>query len=131
MVNMRVLPIYAALLAVLFVYLSVRTIRARRSLRIGLGHAESPVMLRAMRVHANFAEYVPFALLLIFLVESSGASPAVVHALGVALLVARLSHAYGVSQQKENFRFRVFGMATTFTVLLVSAAYLLAVAATR
>ena len=88
-------------------------------------------MLRAMRVHANFAEYVPFALLLIFLVESSGANPLVVHALGVALLVARLSHAYGVSQQKENFRFRVLGMATTLTVLLLSAIYLLIVAATR
>jgi uncharacterized membrane protein YecN with MAPEG domain len=128
---MKILPIYAALLAVLFAYLSFRTIRARRRLGIGLGHAESPVMLRAMRVHANFAEYVPFALLLIFLVESSGANPLVVHALGVALLVARLSHAYGVSQQKENFRFRVFGMATTLTVLLLGAIYLLIVAATR
>ena len=128
---MKILPIYAALLAVLFAYLSVRTIRARRRLGIGLGHAENPVMLRAMRVHANFAEYVPFALLLIFLVESSGANPLVVHALGVALLVARLSHAYGVSQQKESFRFRVFGMATTLTVLLLSAIYLLIVAATR
>jgi len=128
---MKILPIYAAFLATLFVYLSVRTIRARRSLGIGLGHAENPVMLRAMRVHANFAEYVPFALFLLFLVESSGANPLVVHALGVALLAARLSHAYGVSQQKENFRFRVFGMATTFTVLLVCAIYLLVAAATR
>ncbi len=126
---MSILPIYAALLAILFVYLSLRTIRARRRLGIGLGHAESPVLFRAIRVHANFAEYVPFALLLIFLVESSGANPLVVHALGIALLVARLSHAYGVSQQQENFRFRVFGMATTFAVLLLSASYLLVVAA--
>jgi hypothetical protein len=129
--TMNILPLYAALLAVLFVYLSVRTIRARRSLRIGLGHAENPLMLRAMRVHANFAEYVPFALLLIFLVESAGASSWVVHALGASLLVARLSHAYGVSQQVENFKFRVFGMATTFTVLLVSAAYLLVATALK
>jgi len=128
---MKTLPIYAALLAVLFVYLSVRTIRARRSLGIGLGHAESPVMLRAIRVHANFAEYVPFALLLIFLVETAGANSWVVHALGASLLVARLSHAYGVSQQAENFKFRVFGMATTFTVLLLSAAYLLVVTAVK
>jgi len=128
---MNILPIYASLLAVLFVALSIRTIRARRSLRIGLGHAENPTMLRAMRVHANFAEYVPFSLLLIFLVESSGARQVLVHLLGVALLIARLSHAFGVSRDPENFRFRVFGMALTFTVLLVCAAYLLVTALAR
>jgi uncharacterized membrane protein YecN with MAPEG domain len=128
---MKILPIYASLLAILFVFLSIRTIRLRRSLSIGLGHAENPVMLRAMRVHANFSEYVPLALLLIFLVESLGSSVILVHALGAALLVARLSHAYGVSQHPENFRFRVFGMATTFIVLLTCAGYLLVVAAFR
>lgn len=128
---MKILPIYASLLAILFVYLSVRTIRLRRALRIGLGHADDPRMLRATRVHANFAEYVPLALILIFLVETSTSSSLFVHALGAALLVARLSHAYGVSQHPENFRFRVFGMATTFTVLLICAGYLLAVAAWR
>jgi uncharacterized membrane protein YecN with MAPEG domain len=122
---MHILPIYASLLAFLFVALSIRTIRARRSLRIGLGHAENPTMLRAMRVHANFAEYVPMALLLIFLVESSGARPVFVHLLGSALLIARLSHAFGVSREPENFRFRVFGMAVSFAVLLTCASYLL------
>ena len=128
---MKILPIYASLLAVLFVYLSIRTIRLRRTLSIGLGHADNPLMLRAMRVHANFAEYVPLALLLIFLVETSSANVLFVHALGAALLIARLSHAYGVSQHPENFKFRVFGMATTFTVLLSCAGYLLIVAASK
>lgn len=126
---MKILPIYAALLAVLFVLLSVRTIGMRRRLRIGLGHAENPAMLRAMRVHANFAEYVPFALLLVFLVEIAGAHALLVHALGVSLVAGRFSHAYGVSRHPENFRFRVFGMAATFTVILSGAAYLLVVAA--
>lgn len=122
---MKILPVYASLLAVLFVFLSVRTIRARRSLLIGIGHAENPAMLRAMRVHANFAEYVPFALILIYFVESALARPILVHALGAALLVGRLSHAFGVSREPEDFRFRVFGMVLTFTVMLISATYLL------
>jgi hypothetical protein len=88
-------------------------------------------MLRAMRVHANFAEYVPIALLLIFFVESSTARPSLVHSLGAALVVARLSHAFGVSREPENFRFRVFGMVLTFTVILVSATYVLVTAVTR
>lgn len=128
---MTILPIYASLLAFLFVCLSIRTIRTRRRLRVALGHAENPVLLRAIRVHANFAEYVPFALLLIFFVESSGAHPGLVHALGAALVLARLAHAFGVSRERENFRFRVSGMLLTFAVMGISAAYILVAAAIR
>ena len=67
---MTILPVYAALLALLFVLLSIRTIRTRHSRKVALGHGDDPAMLRAMRVHANFAEYVPLALLLIYFVET-------------------------------------------------------------
>ena len=78
-------------------------------------------MLRAMRVHSNFAEYVPLSLLLIYLVEITGASSVLVHGLGVSVLMGRVSHAFGVSQTQENFAFRVAGMAMTFTPMIVSA----------
>jgi uncharacterized protein len=123
-----ILPIYAALLAILFIVLSIRAIRQRRSLKINLGDAGNKDMQRAMRVHANFAEYVPLCLLMIYLVEQSGVYAWFVHALGMGLLVGRLSHAYGVSQKRENFRFRVTGMSLTFAVLIASAAHLLWVA---
>lgn len=128
---MTIISVYASLLAFLFVFLSIRIIRLRRSLGIALGHEENPDMLRAMRVQANCAEYVPIALLLIFLVESSAAHPMLVHALGIALVIGRVSHAIGVSRNPENFNFRVFGMTLTFAVLLVCAVYLLAIAVTR
>ena len=124
---MRILPAYAALFALIFVYLSLRTIGLRRRLQIAVGDADNPLMLRAMRVHANFAEYVPFALLLIFLVESQGARAALVHGLCVALLIGRVLHAWGVSQARENFRFRVTGMVLTFATLVSAALYLLIV----
>ena len=56
---------YAALLALLFVALSWRTIGLRRRYCVAVGDGGQPELLRAMRVHANFAEYVPLALLLI------------------------------------------------------------------
>ena len=123
---MPVVSVYAALLTLLFIALSVRTIRLRRRLRIAIGDADHIEMRRAMRVHANFAEYVPLALLLIYLTEISGAPVLLVHALGISLLVGRVAHAYGVSQVDENFRFRVFGMVMTFGTLGVCSAYLLA-----
>ncbi|WP_461602830.1 MAPEG family protein [Aeromonas rivipollensis] len=122
---MTILPVYAALLALLFVLLSVRTIRTRHSRGVALGHGEDPAMLRAMRVHANFAEYVPLALLLIYFVEVTSQTPWLVHLLGASLLCGRLCHAFGMSRTLENFRYRVVGMGLTFSVILVSAAHIL------
>lgn len=117
--------IYASILALMFVGLSIRTLGMRRRLRIAIGDAGNPEMLRAMRVHSNFAEYVPLGLLLLLLAAGSGADPMLVHFLGLTLLAGRMSHAYGVSQSRENFRFRVSGMALTFTSLITSSLYLL------
>jgi uncharacterized protein len=122
---MHIVPLYAAALSFLFVYLSIRTIRMRRILKIGIGHAENEKMLRAMRVHSNFAEYVPLAIILLFFVEAANAHPAIVHGLCSLLLIGRCLHAYGVSQANEKFVFRVTGMAFTFTSILSCASYIL------
>jgi len=121
---MVITPFYAAVLAVLFVGLGVRTLLLRRSLNIAVGDAGNQRMLRAMRVHSNFAEYVPLSLLLIYLVEMREAQSLLVHMLCLCLLVGRASHAFGVSQVKEDYRYRVLGMAMTFTALVASSTYL-------
>ena len=122
---MNVTPFYAALFALLFFALSVRTLRLRKRLRIAVGDAGDEHMLRAMRVHGNFAEYVPLTLLLIFMLEATGAAPAWVHAFCIALLAGRLSHAFGVRRVDEQLKYRVFGMAATFTALVGSALLIL------
>ncbi|MDX1539148.1 MAPEG family protein [Arsukibacterium sp.] len=113
--------LYAGILAILFIVLSVRVITRRNQYQVAIGSDGQILLERAIRVQANFAEYVPFALLLMFLAEYSGLAPLYLHILGIALLVGRLSHAYGVSQQLEPLKFRVFGMILTFTVLLLAA----------
>jgi uncharacterized protein len=122
---MKILPLYAALLAILFFILSARIGNLRRTLRIAVGDAGNIVMLRAMRVQANFAEYVPICLVLVLMVEGQGASAWVVHSLGASLLVGRVVHAYGVSQVRENLLFRIIGMILTVTTLSWSVGYLL------
>jgi uncharacterized membrane protein YecN with MAPEG domain len=124
---MHVVFLYAALLALLFVALSTRTLLMRRRLQIAIGDAGNQGMLRAMRVHSNFAEYVPLSLLLLFLVEASGANPLFLHALGASILAGRISHAFGVSQIKEQYAFRVLGMALTLTPIIIAAVRLLLV----
>ena len=114
-------PLYAGLLTFVFVALSVRVIGARRSGRVALGDGGVSSVLRCMRVHGNFAEYVPLALILMLVLELQNAPAVVLHTLGMALLGGRMIHAFGVSQDPEPMRLRVAGMATTFMVLITSA----------
>ena len=122
---MLITPIYAAFLGLGFVFLSFLTLRLRRKNKIALGDGGNPQLLRAIRVHSNFAEYVPIALILIYMTELVGAPIFLIHLLGVSLLLGRLSHAWGVSHNNENFTFRVFGMIATFNSIIVSSIYIL------
>ncbi|WP_417584185.1 MAPEG family protein [Nitrincola sp.] len=122
---MSITPLYAALLALLFVFLSFRIIRLRRALQVGLGDAGDKQLGRAIRVHANFAEYVPLGLLLVFFVEAQQAPFWWVHLLGLLLLLGRLLHAYGLGQVNETLIYRMIGMVMTFASVVFSAVYLL------
>ena len=119
--SLQITPLYAALLAGLLLYLSSRVIRARRRQRVALGPGGDPTVERAMRVHANFVEYVPFALLLLGFAEMQGAPAPLLHVVGVTLASGRLVHAFGVSQTDEDLRWRVLGMVLTFAAIAIGA----------
>jgi uncharacterized membrane protein YecN with MAPEG domain len=116
---------YAALLALLFVALSFLVIRQRYRTRLAIGTGDDPALVRAARVHANFAEYTPLALLLILLAELLGTPGWWLHPLGLALLIGRSLHAYGVSNLDENLRYRQIGMMLTFGTIVTAALTLL------
>ena len=118
-------PFYASIMALFFVALSVRTLLLRRKLKIGIGTGDNDIMLRAMRVHSNFAEYVPITLLLALIIELMEGHWVILHAICLLLFIGRISHACGVSQTNENYRFRVMGMGLTFTSICISALILL------
>ncbi len=111
-------PLYAALIALIFVVLSVRTLLLRGRLGIAIGTGEDHELTRAMRVHSNFAEYVPLALILFYFLEVQTDADLWIHVLCVSLITGRLLYAYGVSQVEENYRFRVAGMILTLGCLI-------------
>lgn len=122
---MHVLPLYAAIFGLFYIVLSFRTINLRRKVRRSLGDGGDAALNRAIRVHGNFAEYVPFALLLLFLLESQAYSRVLVHVFASLLLVGRLLHAFGVSQLKEKLIFRMAGMILTFASIGLTSLVLL------
>ncbi len=102
-------------------------IGARRTSRVGVGDGGDAVLLWRIRVHGNFAEYVPLAILLMAFAELQKSPAWRIHLLGIVLLTGRMLHAFGVSREPEIFRYRVTGMAMTFTALISGALLNLAV----
>ena len=75
----------------------------------------------AVRVHGNFIEYVPFILILLGIIEVQGGAAGLVHGIGIATLIARISHAIGLTKTIGPSIFRTIGVLGTFAVLLFSA----------
>lgn len=116
---MIVTPLYAGILAMLFLVLSARVVAVRS--RVSLGDGGDPLVLRRMRGHANFAEYVPLILVMMAMLELGHASIYLLHGLGIALVVARLLHGYALSFT-QKFKFgRFWGTGLTFAVMGVAA----------
>lgn len=116
---MVVTPLYASLLAFWFLVLTLRVLQEREKAHVSLGDGGSRALERAIRGHANFAEYVPLAILLLAILELSRFSLYALHALGLALLIGRLLHGYALAFRAE-FRFgRLWGTLLTIIVLVI------------
>ncbi len=123
---LTIVPVYAAILALIYVALAMLVIRLRLSERVSLGAGDSPALERQIRVHGNFAEYVPFALLLLAMAEMRAAPPVWLHALGAILVAARLAHAAGLSSAVGLSALRSGGMIGTFGAIIGAAILILA-----
>ena len=113
--------LFASLHVLVLLCLLVPISRHRYRLRIGIGDGGDPALQRKIRVHANFIEYVPLALLTLGLLELSGLPAAWLWSFGTALLLGRVMHAIGFSL-KAGYSFgRFYGTALTWLVLLAMA----------
>lgn len=122
---MHITGIYVALGALLVVVLSARISLARRALRVSLGDGGDKDLNRRIRAQANAVEYLPIALLLLLCLEWNQTQPAIVHACGIVLIVARVLHAFGLSRSGGTSPGRMLGTALTWTLMLVMALLLL------
>ena len=127
---LKVIPLYAALLAFLYLYLTARVISVRRSEKISIGSKNNNELEVRIRVHGNFIEYTPFALILLAFLELQNFESWILHALGASLLVGRFFHFLGLSAFRAkpsatDFFFRISGMVLTLSTISVSAGLLL------
>lgn len=118
--------LYAGLLALILIVMSVRLVLLRRRLGVGLGSGGNDVMQRQVRAHGNFCEYIPLALILLLLLESAPSVPVwALHGLGIALVIGRILHGFfGVNRSAGTTPGRFWGTFLTWLMLGVSGLWL-------
>jgi uncharacterized membrane protein YecN with MAPEG domain len=117
----KVTLLFAGLHALLMLALVAPISRHRRGKGIGLGSGGDAELERKIRVHGNFIEHVPFALLLLALLELSGLPAAWTWGFGSVLLLGRILHAVGFSRRPGYSFGRFFGTALTWLAFLLMA----------
>ena len=117
--------LHAGLLMLMLVGLAVFVITRRRAAGVGIGDGGNKMLAKAIRVHANFAKYAPFAIAAYVLLALGGVSAGFIYALGTIFLVGRVAHAAGLARHEGASVGRAIGVASTMLVLIVSGLRLL------
>jgi len=117
--------LYSAILALIFIGLSLYVVKMRWKFQVGLGDGGNKEMMKAVRIHANFSEYIPLALLLMAFLESLIQTSALIHVFGVTLIIGRILHLLGLKKSIGTSQGRFIGMGITFVVIVVLALMLM------
>jgi uncharacterized membrane protein YecN with MAPEG domain len=123
--------LYVGLLILMSLVLQFRVIRLRRSKLIGIGDGQDKELARAIRVHGNFTESVPFGMAGLVMLALIDAQAVLIHGVGLLLLAGRIAHAVGLSRTAGKSAGRVAGMIMTLFALGVAALALIAAALWR
>jgi len=112
--------LWTGLNLLLLLVLSFLVVRQRQKHKVMIGHGEAPELERASRAFGNATEYVPAALVGLAVLAAVGASVWIIHALGAALLVGRIGHAFGLTRSAGVSPGRLIGTMFTWIVLLLT-----------
>lgn len=108
----------SGLLGLLFFLLGLRVVQKRLAGTVAFGDGGDQALMERVRAHGNFAEHVPFLLVLIAGIEASiGHGSVWLWASGGILVVARIVHAIGISRPSPNM-FRSAGVVLTWLLLV-------------
>jgi uncharacterized membrane protein YecN with MAPEG domain len=122
---MRLTILTAAILGLIYMVLTARVVAARLKGKVMLGDGapansgQPSDLLKAIRAHGNFAEYVPLALILLAAVEACHAPHILCLALAGMLVLGRVLHPIGIALPAPNV-FRAGGAMLTWVMIVVA-----------
>ena len=120
----QVTSFYASILAIAAIALAVTVSTRRGKYGVSILDGGHPELALWIRKHGNFAEAGPFALLMMALAEARGMPALWLHVIGALLLISRLAHAYGLSNENPTEPFRIGGTIGTHLTILGAVGYL-------
>ena len=112
----------ASILGIILIWLSARVIASRLKNEALIGDQGKQDLLFAIRAHGNFTEYAPIFLILLGLLEYSGANGTALMVMAGLFIVARPLHVLGMGEN-ANLKLRQIGMILTFTVIIAASLY--------
>ena len=125
-----ILPItltVAGAAALINIWLGWRVGQKRISQKVSIGDGGDPSVVCRMRAHANFAEYTPFVVILIGLIELADGTSLWLWAVASLYLLARVAHAFGMDvQPPARSKLRGAGILITMLTLLGLGLYAIA-----
>jgi uncharacterized protein len=117
--------LYAAMLGLMMIVLRMIVTIMRAKTGISIEHNGNMALAERIRWHGNFIKNVPMALILMGLAETGGASPTLLNASGVILIVSRILHPFGLKHDNAKAVLRIVsGVGTTLSILLCIGAIL-------
>mgnify|MGYP005844211677 CR=1 FL=1 len=120
---MMIVPIsavFAAVLGLLLIVLSLLVSRYRLRLKQGLGVSEDIDFQAAVRAHGNLVEYAPIGLIMLALAELNGVSGTLIYWAGMGFVAGRLLHAFGMINGRGGPHMaRMVGILLTWLAILV------------
>jgi uncharacterized membrane protein YecN with MAPEG domain len=121
MENITITPMYAGLLGIVLLILSIRVVAVIRAKgKVLYGDGGNREFTPVLRSQANFVEYVPMIVILIAFAEAGGTSAGWVHAMGAGLLVGRIVHPLGMTHNPGVNPLRFIGTNLTWLALLAA-----------
>ncbi len=116
----------AAAAALINVWLGFRVSQLRLRDKESVGDAGNERLRCRMRAHSNYIEYTPIFLILLALVELAVGPKGWLWGVGIAYVLARLAHPFGMERAAPN-PFRAGGIFVTWAVLIGLAAYAISI----
>ena len=118
---LSITALYLAIFAVFSGVLAFFPGNIRGSSGISIGDGGRSDLLLASRRHANFVEYVPYFMIMMAVLELNGSGPALLHGLGLGMVLARVNHAVGIKADTIQSIPRLIGAGGTFLLTLIAA----------
>jgi hypothetical protein len=116
----------AAAAALINVWLGFRVSQLRLRDKVSVGDAGNERLRCRMRAHSNYIEYTPIFLILLALVELAVGPKTWLWGVGIAYILARLAHPFGMERPAPN-PLRAGGIIVTWIVLIGLAAYAISI----